>query len=357
MVNDPPTISAVIPNYNHGALIETSIASIAAQRPAPGEIIVVDDGSIDDSLARLRALEQRFPTLRVVALPRNVGAINALNSGLREARGTYVYFGAADDQTLPGLFAALLPLLEANPSIALASAEGLVADNETGRLEFRPPARPSDRPTVFDPKGIAALFECIDNWVLTGTALIRRERLLEAGGFDPELGAFADGYAVRHLAFRWGAAFAPHLGLVWRISSSGLSRSQAADADKTRKVMARALERLAADPAVPAWYPSLFERRWRFGIGRLALASAPVNTQVLRQVVARGSGDRCILALAAVTGKVGRLSALVWLTVRERPFSAVALLRTRWQRRAIRPENVLQSLGHATANGAEQPLR
>ena len=342
----PSTIrlSAILPNYNHGALIGTAIMALVAQVPPPDEILVVDDASTDDSLARLRAMASGIPALRVVALDINLGPIGALNRGLTEARGEYVYFGAADDRTLPGLFSHLLPLLEQNPSIAFASAEAIYADVEAGRMELRPPIRPADAPTVFSPAGVRALFQRMDNWILTGAAMIRRARLNEAGGFDPRLGALADGQVLRHLAFRYGAAFVPYIGLVWQISSGGASRSLASNPEKSLNVLDFALQRLRDDSVVPSWYPPLFECRWRFGLGRLAINAEPMNREVLKHVAARGAFGRAILGLAAAMGgRVGRVLALGWLVLRERPMNLWLLGCTAMQRRGIRPEDLLNN--------------
>jgi glycosyltransferase involved in cell wall biosynthesis len=331
-----PRLSAILPNYNHGNTIGEAIAALASQAPAPDEIIVVDDGSTDDSVGIIRNLSRHVPNLRLVALPRNVGAIGALNRGLQEARGEFVYFGAADDLTLPGLFAALLPLLEASPDIAFASAEGLVSDSETGETNPRPPVRPADSAAIFTPADVARIFKRIDNWILTGAALIRRDMMLRDGGLDASLGAFADGYALRGLAFAHGCAFVPHTGLIWRISASGVSRSQAADPTKSLAVLTNALDRMGKDSAFPDWYPALFARRWRFGIGRLAADAVPMNREVLECVAARGIPGRFFLGFAAtIGGPVGRFLAKSWLTLRERPTSIIGLVQTVIARRRV----------------------
>ena len=54
-----PRMSVVIPNYNHGHLIENALLAISQQTLPPSEIVVVDDGSTDDSLARLQMTHER----------------------------------------------------------------------------------------------------------------------------------------------------------------------------------------------------------------------------------------------------------------------------------------------------------
>jgi glycosyltransferase involved in cell wall biosynthesis len=333
-------ISAIIPNYNHGHLIHDAIHALAAQIPAPDEILVVDDASTDDSLGVLDRLQKDVPTLRVVALESNGGAINALNRGLREARGQYVYFGAADDVVLPGLFSALLDILARHPEAAFCSGECRVLEQSTGRVTYRPPARPSRSAKYFPPTKVSAIHRSIDNWMLAGAALIRRDLAVAAGGFDPALGAFADGYLMRSLAFAHGCCFVPRVGLEWRVYLDGVSRRLAANPDDSLRVLDKALNKMRGDPAFPAWYLPLFERRWRFSIARLAVLAEPINRPVLRHVATFNGLDRAVFAVGArVRGRLGRLALLSWLTLRCRPMSLWRLAATQWaRRREARPD-------------------
>jgi Glycosyltransferase like family 2 len=277
-------------------------------------------------LARLSA---DLPRLRVIALPRNGGAIAALNCGLAAARGTYVYFGASDDVTKPGLFTALLQMTERYPQAAFACAEAEVVDMDTGRVDRRPPVRPAHLARHFSRSEVAALFRRIDNWILTGAALVRRDLLIAAGGLDGRLGALADGYALRRLALQHGCCFVPVMGLTWRIRAAGLSRSQAADPTAMLETLETALAMMRSDAAFPAWYPALFERRLRFAVARLAVHSQPMNRAVLQRIGARGPAGRLVLAMAAALGgPAGRVMALGWLSLRERPTSLRGLLTT-----------------------------
>jgi glycosyltransferase involved in cell wall biosynthesis len=327
-------LSAIVPNYNHAALIGECIRALAGQVPPADEIIVVDDGSTDDSIAVLERLSDEIPSLRLISLGKNQGVMPALNRGLAEARGNYVYFGAADDVTLPGLFARMIEAMDRFPQAAFACGEAVVVDTNTGEARYRPPVRPANGLTFFSPEAVAHSFRRIDNWMLTGTALIRRNAIVEAGGFDVALGGFADGYVLRQLALRRGCCFVPHVGLIWRVSARGVSRAQAANPAETLGTLKRALDGMSADPVFPRWYLPLFERRWRFAVSRLAVRANPMNREVLERVGARGAVGRVVLVCAAsLGGRLGRIAALAWLAIQERPTSVVGIVATwlsRW---------------------------
>jgi glycosyltransferase involved in cell wall biosynthesis len=329
-------ISAIVPNFNHGALIAEAIVGLASQAPVADEIIVVDDASTDDSIEVVAKLRSRIPRLRLLRNWRNQGAIAAMNRGLHEARGRYVYFGAADDLTQPELFENMLAALRQHPEAAFACCEAILHDTASGHIGYRPAANPVFAAAYLAPQDVLRSLRRTDNWIVTGTALIRRDLLVASGGFDSELGSFADSYALRRLALLHGCCFVPFLGLEWRVSSRGLSRSLARDPIRNAQILKAALRRMGTDPAFPAWYPKLFERRWRFGIGRLAIGERPINRVVLVDQCARGWLSAAVLALAVfVGGPIGRLFALAWLTLQERPMSIPRVLATTVKRRSM----------------------
>ena len=102
------------------------------------------------------------------------------------------------------------------------------------------------------------------------------------------------------------------------------------------------MQQLRDDEAVPGWYPLLFERRWRFGIGRLAIMADPINREVLSRVAARDLLGGVVLGIAAAMGgKFGRFLALGWLVLRERPMNLWLLAMTAIKRPKIRLDDFL----------------
>lgn len=106
-----PLVSIIIPVYNPGALLEATIRSALDQTWSDLEIIVVDDGSTDGSLALARRHEG--PRLRVVAQA-NRGSCAARNTGVRHARGEWLQFLDHDDLLDPNKISAQLARLPAN---------------------------------------------------------------------------------------------------------------------------------------------------------------------------------------------------------------------------------------------------
>lgn len=113
-------VSVVVPVYNKAPYLEACFNSLFAQSYSDFELIAVDDASTDDSLQRLRAMDD--PRLRIIALDHNVGPGLAAQRGMDEARGDYILRADADDVQLPDRIAAQVAQLDAHPELGAVSA-------------------------------------------------------------------------------------------------------------------------------------------------------------------------------------------------------------------------------------------
>ena len=91
-----PKVSVIIPVYNTGKYLESSVSSIQEQTLQDIEIIIIDDGSTDDSPAILKKLSESDARIRLF-VQSNQGQSAARNLGLDNAQGDYIYFMDSDD--------------------------------------------------------------------------------------------------------------------------------------------------------------------------------------------------------------------------------------------------------------------
>jgi glycosyltransferase involved in cell wall biosynthesis len=318
-----PLLSVVLPNYNHAQYLSRAIDALAGQDRRPDEIIVIDDASGDNSREVLADCLRRHPNLIILSNERNLGALLALQRGLDAAKGRYVYFAAADDEILPGFFSQAIDALEAAPTIGLFCAETILLDGETGRrIGIRPVIRPLRRKGGLSAKEVQDLLKRADNFIHTGSSIFRRRSLLERGGFVVEAGSFSDGLLARKIALTQGMWFVPRPVAIWHIHAGGLSRTAALDHDKAIDALTRLPRLIGADRDFPAWYPELFQRRWRFAVARLVLDAKPPNKDLLAAMTPDTRVDQAVIGMLAplLQYRTARLAVLAWLALRLRPF-------------------------------------
>lgn len=177
---DRPLVSAVIPTYNRGHVVERAIASVLEQTYRPIEIIVVDDGSTDDTAERMERV--RAPELAYIRTPTNAGASAARNLGISKARGDFVAFLDVDDEWLPDKTARQVAAFRGAPPRL-----GVVY---CGISEVSPEWPPIER----HPTSRGDLFETlrVANVLRTSGVMVRREVFGRVGGFDCGLAARHD---------------------------------------------------------------------------------------------------------------------------------------------------------------------
>lgn len=176
-----PTISVIIPTHNRAHLLPRAIDSVLVQLHAPDEIILVDDGSTDDTPAILAAYEARHKRMSVITLPSNRGAPVARNTGAHAASGDLLAFLDSDDSWQPEKLALQVPLLGRNPGSPAAF---------TGFRFVHPDGR--DRRS--HPPTLVTASDLYPRNVLGGTssALIRRDAFMRSGGFLPDMPSCQD---------------------------------------------------------------------------------------------------------------------------------------------------------------------
>ncbi|HLH87326.1 MAG TPA: glycosyltransferase family 2 protein [Xanthobacteraceae bacterium] len=324
-------ISVVLPNYNHGKYVERAVAAILAQDRPPCEILIVDDGSTDDSLAIINKIAITSPLVRAFRNPTNQGIVAAQSRGLALAKGRYIHLAAADDWVLPGFYSLALEMLERHPDAGLFTGDSVLLDGRTGRfLSVRPLVMPRFRPGYLAPATVRKALASSDNWILTGASIIRADAVATNGGLHEELGSFADGFLTRKIALTRGYCYEPRLVATWSIFPQSASRSVALDVEKAKAIGVIAQAHISADTVFPPWYAKRFGGRWRFSTARLALSREPIDP---RSVLALGALARVDLAvlnaiLGLSRGLIGRGLAAAWLFIRLRPYRVAGIAAT-----------------------------
>ena len=323
-------ISVILPNYNHGRYVRRAVDSIL-QQEGLREIIIVDDGSTDDSPRILEEIAHASPLIRLLRNPVNQGLVAAQNRALAEATGRYVHLAAADDMALSGFYRRATDMLEQFPQAGLFTGNSLLIEGSTGRfLSVRPIVMPKAAPGYLPPAEVQTALRHADNWILTGASIIRADLVKACGGLDETLGTFADGYLTRKIAVTQGYCYAPTAVATWSIFPASASRSVALNAGKAKALRETARARVAADPAFPPDYADRCTERMQFFAARLALHDESADISTVAALGGKNAVDRALLTgiMALSRGFAGRLASSAWLYARFRPLRLRDLLKT-----------------------------
>lgn len=185
-----PRVSVVIPTYNRAWSLPEAVDSVLAQDYESFELIVVDDGSTDDTGAVLAAYEDRLRVIR----RKNGGVSAARNTGVRAASGSLIAFLDSDDLWLPGKIAEQAAYLENHPRRMICQTEEIWIRNGV-RVN---PARRHRKPSgdIFE----RSLERCL---VSPSAVMLRRRLLDQVGLFDERLPACEDYDLWLRVACRW----------------------------------------------------------------------------------------------------------------------------------------------------------
>jgi hypothetical protein len=190
---DSALVSVIIPTFNYAHFVVDAVESALAQTYRPVEVIVVDDGSTDDTRARLEPYRDRITYIHQP----NQGLSAARNTAIRSARGPVVALLDADDQFHPRKLELQMAYLAAHPAVGLVACES-----------FEEPAR---RWPVIDPVGVPATpvglrALAARSRFAPSSVAVRRACLDAVGPFDPGLRSAEDRDMWIRVAFRFPMA-------------------------------------------------------------------------------------------------------------------------------------------------------
>jgi glycosyltransferase involved in cell wall biosynthesis len=127
-----PTLSIIIPNFNHGHCLPRAVNAILQQSAQPLEVIIIDDGSTDRSVEIIQELARQHPVIKFHRNEKNEGVCITVNRGINLAQGEYLFFSAAADAILPGFLEKSLQVLGRHPEAGLSCTIGDWREEATG---------------------------------------------------------------------------------------------------------------------------------------------------------------------------------------------------------------------------------
>ncbi len=223
------TVSIVIPTYNRAELLERAVRSVLAQTYANLDIIIIDDGSTDDTRERIISLQQTDRRIRTISLEANRGAQAARNTGIKTAIGEYIAFLDSDNEWLPQKIEKQLAHFTSQPSTPGVVYCGFSRLNIAQEVihEYKPEYRGYVYPMV------------LRNWLTdTSTIIVRREFLALIQGLNETLRAYHEWDLCIRLARECDFDFVPEcLTIYHEHTQSSISKNLLVDAQGYQHVV------------------------------------------------------------------------------------------------------------------------
>jgi glycosyltransferase involved in cell wall biosynthesis len=170
-----PLISVLFPVYNGEKYLAQAVDSILAQTLADFELIIIDDGSTDGSLARLK-LYERDPRVRLISRP-NTGITGALNEMIGLSRGRYLARMDSDDAAAPERFAKQVEYLNAHPECVIVGSRVMIMD------PYGSPVSPTGQKLTHEEID-AELLTSGGGWAMVHpSVMMRKEAVARVGGY------------------------------------------------------------------------------------------------------------------------------------------------------------------------------
>ncbi len=235
MIKDNPSVSVVIPVYNHEKYIRESVESALNQDYDNFEVIVVDDGSTDNTSLILKEFDNRIVYIR----QKNQGTAAALNKGIKNAKGKLIAWLSSDDLFLPEKIKYQVRKLHNEPSLALVYTDWIMIDSQGQELKVVNSRLPPSESFVREMLRV--------NFINGSSVLIRRSSFEKVGYFDETLPTDSDGdmwFRLLKNGYQFGHIPLPLIKYRWH--SSNLSHKSRMHQACKDQVHVRALESFSA---------------------------------------------------------------------------------------------------------------
>jgi glycosyltransferase involved in cell wall biosynthesis len=219
-------VSVVMPVYNAGKYLRSAVQSVLAQTFTDFELIAVDDGSKDESLAILREFEAKDPRVKVISRA-NTGIVGALNDGLAAAKGELIARMDADDLATPHRFEKQVAFLREHPDHVLVGSQVMLIDSDDAALCPK-------RDTVYEHEEIDA-GHLSGRWPLVHpTVMMRRDAVMKVGGYRAKYQWLEDLDLFLRLAEVGQLASLRDVLLHYRLHTGSVCHTRENDQDKIR---------------------------------------------------------------------------------------------------------------------------
>ena len=240
-----------------------------SQSFSPLEVIVIDDGSTDNSVQIIESIAKKNPTVKLYRNVKNEGMLYSSNKGTKIATGEYIYWASADDRVCPGFFEKSVKILNQNPQAGLSSALlKIIGKDGDDEMWANTPVISSTECFLSADQVRKTLLKH-GFWFTGHTVIFRRDYVVkdkDTDVFDPELHQFADHIVIMTVATKHGACFIPEILATWRtyIGQSGYAETHfLSEETKTNSALEKMVQIMNSKEYTP-FFPRDLVKQYEF---------------------------------------------------------------------------------------------
>ena len=186
-MNKNPTVSVIIPTYNRAHIVGRAIQSVLDQTYQDFELIIVDDGSTDNTKDIIKEFQEQDKRVKYIKHEKNRGGSAARNTGIKNSSGYFLSFLDSDDQWLPNKLESEVKILNNNKNCIICSTGHIFINEKNGKINDKMIRRSIIKKQLVSQK-IVLRSECLT----TNDFTVTKKATLKIGGFDKKLPARQD---------------------------------------------------------------------------------------------------------------------------------------------------------------------
>lgn len=249
-------ISVIIPTYNYAHFLPLALESVLNQNYKNFEIIIVDDGSEDDTEKIVKNISKKNGGVKIhyIKHPKNLGFAEAMNSGVSVSNGEYINFLSADDILLPNFLEKEVTLLDKEKGVAMVYS-AIVFIDEKGKRKRKQKLR---KWQILKDSYSSLI---IGNHINLVTCLVRSKLLKVCGHFNPKIKQMPDWDMWLRVSKKGNIAYIPEYLALYRVhkaSLTGAIRQNFENIGKERKIVLEKTIKNDFPKKIAPWLPLLF---------------------------------------------------------------------------------------------------
>jgi glycosyltransferase involved in cell wall biosynthesis len=229
-------LTVIMPNYNDAEYIVTAVEGVLNQRYPAQEIIIIDDGSTDNSVEIIRSLAIKFPQIKLLINEKNHGVCYSFNKALTHTTTDFVCFVSMDDANHPDWLAKSMLMLATFPQAAICCSNLYHEYRAENRLD---PIKtvPFDTTHPVFISGRDYTHQIGAGYIPGTTAVLKTRALTELGGYREDLKWHSDWFAWHVIAMRYGCCYIPEPLVTLQVRMTSHSSVGIGNWEEQRKVL------------------------------------------------------------------------------------------------------------------------